>query len=126
MVSLRLLFISVVLLIAVVSTAANVAAAEKVVKISKVSAVKNSEALVIVSLDSQNSQNSQRKNTGSKVTVSVPEVGLRASRNVDFAKTNKKTVHLEIPSPDMFDPYVRIVFSSDGGRRVKHRPLLLE
>ena len=33
----------------------------------------------------------------SKVTVSVPELGLRASRNVDFAKTNKKTVHLAIP-----------------------------
>ncbi|MBI2140959.1 hypothetical protein HYU16_00895 [Candidatus Woesearchaeota archaeon] len=120
MASFRLFFISVVLLVAIISVSANAAAAEKAVKITKVSAVQNSEALVTVSLDSQ------RKNTDSKVTVSVPELGLRASRNVDFARANKKTVHLEIPSPGMFDPFVRIVFSSDGGRRVKHRPLILQ
>lgn len=126
MVSLRLLFISVVLLIAIISASLsaslNVAAAdnEKVVKITKVSAVKNSEALVLVSLDSQ------KKSTDSKVTVSIPELGLRARRNVDFSKTNKESVHFEFTLPAALDPYVRIIFNSDEGRRLKHRPLLLE
>ena len=120
MASLRLFFISVVLLIAVLSTAMNVVASEKVVKISKVSAVKNSEALVIVSLESK------AENTDSKVTVSVPELGLRERRNVDFSKTNKKSVHFEFTLADIFDPFVRVVFNSDDGRRVKHRPLLLQ
>ncbi|MEK6854001.1 MAG: hypothetical protein AABX60_01580 [Nanoarchaeota archaeon] len=119
MASLKLFFISVVLFIAVISASLNVAAAERAVKITKVSAVQNSEALVIVSLDSQ------KKNTDSKVTVSVPELGLRARHNVDFSKANRKSLHLEIPVPNMLDPYIRVVFNSDQGRRVKHRLLVL-
>ncbi|MBI2549598.1 hypothetical protein HYV83_00265 [Candidatus Woesearchaeota archaeon] len=120
MASLRLFFISVVLLVAVVSAALDVAAVEKVVKISKVSAVKNSEALVIVSLESK------ADNADSKVTVSIPELGLRERRNVDFSKTNKKSVHFELSFPDVFDPFVKVVFNSDDGRRVKYRPLILQ
>ena len=120
MVSLKLLFISFVLLIAVISVSVNAAATEKVVKLTKVSAVKNSEAFVIVSLDSQ------KKNTDSKVTVTVPETGARVRRNVDFSKTNKKSVNFEFPFPKVLDPYVRIVFNSDQGRRIKHRPAIPE
>ena len=118
MASLRLFFISVVLLVAVISASLNVAAVEKVVKITKVSAVQNSEALVVVSLESQ------KKNADSKVTVSVPELGVMERRNVDFSKTNKKSVHFEFALPKLLDPYVRVVFSSDHGRRVKHRPVI--
>ncbi|MBI3037307.1 hypothetical protein HYY73_06200 [Candidatus Woesearchaeota archaeon] len=120
MTSFRLFFISAVLLLAIISVSANAAAAEKVVKISKVSAVKNSEALVIVSLESN------ADNADSKVTVSIPELGLRERRNVDFSKTNKKSVNFELSFPDVFDPFVRVVFNSDDGRRVKHRPLILQ
>ena len=120
MASLKFLLIFVVLMIAVISASANVAAAEKVVKITKVSAVQNSEALVVVSLDSQ------RKNTDSKVTVTVPETGVRERRNVDFSKTNKKSAHFVFSLPNALDQYVRVVFSSDQGRRVKHRPLMMQ
>ena len=120
MASLKLLFISFVLIIAVVSASVNVAAAEKAVKVNRVSAVQNSEALVIVSLESQ------RKNTDSKVTVSVPELGTRVRRNVDFSKTNRKSVHIGFALPKMLDPYVRVVFNSDQGRRIMHRPVIPE
>lgn len=118
MASFKILFIAVILIVAVISTSMSVAAAEKVAKVNRISALKNSGAVVVVSLEAQ------QKLTDSKLTASVPELGLKASHNVDFSKSKKKTIHLEIPLPQMFDPYVKVFFSSDEGRRVKYRPLI--
>ena len=113
--SLKLLFVLTMLVMAVVAASANVAAVEKVVKIDRISAVQGTDAMVIVNLKSQ------KKLTDGKVTVSIPELGLRARRNVDFTKSNKHAVELVIPDSELGDQYVRVVFNSDQGRRVKYR-----
>lgn len=118
MASFRVLFIAAILIVAVISASMNVAAAEKVAKVNRVSALKNSGAIVVVSLEAQ------QKLTDSKLTVAVPELGLQAKHNVDFSKSKKKTIHLELSLPHMLDPYVKVVFSSDEGKRVKYRPLI--
>ncbi|MBI2143955.1 hypothetical protein HYU17_02275 [Candidatus Woesearchaeota archaeon] len=118
---LRLLLVSAVFFVLVISSAANVAAAEKPMNVRRITAVKDSgqaDAFVFVSLESKKSL------ADSRIVVSIPEAGIRAGRKVDFSKSGKKTVHLEIPVPDMFDPYVRVVLSSEQGRRIRHRPVL--
>ena len=118
MVSLRLLFISALLVLAVV--AASASAAEKVVRIGSISSIQDADTIVVVNLKSQ------QKLTDSKVTVVIPEFGLRARSNVDFSKSGKQAVHMVIPDALLSDQYVRIVFSSDQGRRVKYRQLILD
>lgn len=118
--SFKLLFILAILILAVATASVNVAAVEKVLKIDSISSVQDSDTLIVVSLKSE------QKITDGKVTVSVPELGLRARRNVDFRKSNKQTAHLVIPDPSLLDQYARVVFSSDEGRRVKYRQIVID
>ncbi len=118
MVSLRLLFISALLVLAVV--AASASAAEKIVRIGSIYSVQDADTVVVVNLKSE------QKLTDTKVTVAIPELGLRARSNVDFTKSGKQAVHLVIPDASLSGQYVRIVFSSDQGRRVKYRQLLMD
>ena len=115
MVSFRFLFVSVVMVMAVLAASVNVLAVEKVVKIDSISAVQGTDTVVVVNLKSG------KKLTDSKLTVSIPELGLRAaSHTVDFSKSNKQTVDLVIPDSALEDQYVRVVFSSDQGHRVRY------
>ena len=118
--SLKLLFVLTMLVIAVVAASANVAAVEKVVKIDRIFAVQDYNTVVAVGLKLQ------KKVTDGKVTVSVPELGLRARRNVDFEKSGKQTAHIVIPVQSLLDQYVRVVFNSDHGHRVKYRQVISE
>ncbi|MBI2142781.1 hypothetical protein HYU20_00350 [Candidatus Woesearchaeota archaeon] len=120
-------FVVLVVLVAIVSSAMGAAAAadvkptDKVVQLSRVSAFpSDSDVLVSVSLKAD------RKLTDAKVVVSVPELGIRSGNRVDFSKKKKQAIHIEIPIPDGLDPYMRIVFSSDEGRRVKFRPVIFQ
>ncbi len=118
MVSFRLLLISAVLVLAVVAASANSAASERVVKMDGISWVQDSDTLVVVNLKSQ------QKITDGKVTVAIPELGLRARHNVDFSRSSRQTVHLIVPDGSLSDQYVRVVFTSDHGRRVKYVQVL--
>ena len=118
--SLRLLFVLITVVIAVVAASANVVGVEKVVKIDRISAVQDSNTVVVVGLKLQ------QKITDGKVTISVPELGLRARRNVDFEKSGKQTAHIVIPVQSLLDQYVRVVFNSDNGHRVKYRQVITE
>lgn len=126
MVLLKVFLVVLVVLVAVLSSAISAAAAdvkpnEKVVEISRVSAYQLGSGVVVsVSLKAG------RKLTDAKIVVSVPELSIRSSNRVDFLRNKKQAVHLEIPVPDEFDPYLRIVFSSDEGRRVKFRPAIFQ
>ena len=119
MVSSRLLFVSAVLIVAVVAASLS-AAAEKIVSIDRISVVQDSDTVVIVGLDSN------EKITDGKVTVSVPELGLRARHNVDFVKSDKQTVTVVIPGNLPDDQYVRVVFSSDQGHRIRYFPVIVD
>ena len=114
MVSFRFLCISVLLVMAILAASVNVLAVEKVVKIDSISAVQGTDTVVVVNLKSG------KKLTDSKITVSIPELGLRARHNVDFSKSNKQTVNVVIPDSGLDDQYVRVVFNSDQGRRVRY------
>ena len=118
--SLKLLFVLAMLVVAVVAASANVVGVEKVVKIDRISAVQDSNTVVAVGLKLQ------QKITDGKVTVSVPELGLRARHNVDFEKSDKQTVHIVIPVQSLLDQYVRVVFNSDRGHRVKYGQVITE
>ena len=126
MVSLKILLVSLVVLAAVFSSAIAAAAAEvrpndKVVQISHVLSYQfDPDFLVSVSL------NANRKLTDARVVISVPELGIRAGHRVDFSKNKKQTVHIEVPIPAEFDPYMQIAFNSQEGRRIKFRPVLLQ
>ncbi len=126
MVSLKIFVVALFVLIALASSAigasaADAKASDKVVQISRVSSYQlDSDVVVSVSMKAD------RKLTDAKVVVSVPEFSIRSSNRVDFSKKKKQAVHLEIPLPDEFDHYLRIVFSSDEGRRVKFRPLIFQ
>ncbi len=124
--SLKVFLVSLLVLAVVLASAMGAAAADinsngKIVKISRVSAYpSDSDVLLSVNL------NADRKLTDAKLTVSVPELGIRAAHRVDFSKKKKQTVRVVMPALDEFDPYVRIVFSSDEGKRVKFRPLIVQ
>lgn len=127
MVALKVFAVALVVFVAVVLSAAGAVAVadvkpnDKVVQISRVSSYQLGSGVVVsVSLKAD------RKLTDAKVVVSVPELGIRSSNRVDFLRNKKQAVHLEIPFPDEFDPFMRIVFSSDEGRRVKFRPAILQ
>jgi hypothetical protein len=115
-------FITAVLSIFLLSSIAVTANNVKVVDITRVSTSYDVQDTVVVSLGLK----SDDKLTDSKVTVSIPELGIRSRSNVDLTTSGKKrSVVLMIPDPETFDPYVRIVFQSDEGRRVIYRPLIL-
>ena len=124
MVSLKILLVSLVVLVAVFTSAINAAAAEvkpndKVVQISHVLAYQfGPDFMVSVSL------NADRKLTDARVIVSAPELGIRAGHRVDFSKNKKQTVHIEAPIPVEFDPYIQISFNSQEGRRIKYLPVI--
>ena len=120
MVSLRLLFISALLVLAVVAASASMASAEKVVLIKSISSANEDDAVVVVV-----NLKSQHKVTDGKVTVAIPELGSRARSNVDFSKNSEKAVHLLLQDNLPADQYARVVFSSDHGRRVKYRQVLI-
>lgn len=124
MVSLKLSAVLLFVLCIIVLSAVGAAAADdakpnaKVVQISKVSAYQfGSDVLVSVNL------NAGSKLTDARLAISVPELSTRSVNRVDFSRSKKQTVHLEVPVPGSFDPYLRIVFSSDEGRRVKYLPV---
>jgi len=59
---------------------------------------------------------------GGKVVVSIPELGLRASKRIDFEdKRESKSVMLDIPEDVSGEYYVRIVVTTDDVKRVRHR-----
>ncbi len=127
MVSLKVFLVSLFVLIAIVSFAISAAAAgdaktnDKVVQISRVSAYESgSDVVVSVSMKAG------RKLTDGKITVSVPELGIRSSNRVGFSKRDKQAASIGISIPAGLDQYMRIVFSSDEGRRVKFRPAIFQ
>ena len=123
MVSTRLLFVSVVFLVLALFLSTSAAAekitkSDKVVRIGSIFTIKNSGLIAVVNLEAN------QKLANSKLTISVPELGLRSRHNVDFSKKQKQVKYLEIQYPSGFDPYINIVFNSDEGRRVKYRPII--
>ena len=59
-----------------------------------------------------------------KIVVIIPELGLRASHNVNINDGSSKTVRVIIDLPfdvPSGDYYVRIVVSNENHKRVKHR-----
>lgn len=126
MVSLKMSFLFMVVLAAIFSSAVSAAAAEagangKVVQISQVSAYPfDSTVLVSVSLKAAG------KLSDARLTVSIPELNIMAGHRVGFSRDSRQTVRLELPIPEEFDPYMRIAFNSDEGRRVKYRPVILQ
>ncbi len=126
MVSLKISVVLLLVLVAVFSSAISAAAAEvspsnKVVQIGHISAYPiGSDVMVSVSLKAD------RKLSDARLTVSMPELGIMAGHRVDFSKDRKQTVHIEMPFPSEFDPYMRIAFNSDQGRRIKYRPVVLQ
>ena len=126
MASMKVFLVALVVILSVFSSAIGASAADakttdKVVQISRVSAYPSgSDVLVSVNLKTG------RKLTDAKITVSVPELGIRAGNKVDFSKKKKQTVRVQLAVPAEFDPYLRIVFSSDEGRRIKFRPFVVQ
>lgn len=123
MVSFKFLFIVAILVFSVVAASIiSAASAEKVVRIDRISTLSDSgDTIVVVGLKSQ------EKVTDSRVTVSIPELGLRARRNVEFDKNSRQNVNVVIPDSGSLDnQYVRIVFNSDQGRRVVYRQVIVE
>ncbi len=126
MVSLKTFFVFIVIIAAVFSSAISAAAAElgpnnKFVQISQISAYPlDSDVVVSVSLKAAG------KLSDSRLTVSIPEFNIRAGHRVGFSRGTRQTVHMELPVPEGFDPYVRIAFNSDQGRRIKYRPIILQ
>lgn len=124
MVSLKITFVLLVVLVAVFSSAISAAAAEaspngKVVQVSSISSYQlGSDVLVSVSLKSD------RKLSDARLAIAIPELGLAAGRRVDFSKNKKQAVRIEVPIPAGFDPYLRIAFNSGEGRRIKHLPVI--
>lgn len=126
MVSLKMFIVALLVLVAVFSSAISAAAGEvssndKVVQISHISAYPlDSDVLVSVSLKAD------KRLSDARLTVSMPELGIMAGHRVDFSKDSKQTVHIKMPIPSEFDPYMRIAFNSDQGRRIKYRPVILQ
>lgn len=126
MVPLKVFLVALVVLVAVASSAISAAAADaktsdRVVQISRVSAFQSgSDVMVSVSMKAG------RKLTDGKITVSVPELGIRSSNRVGFSKRDKQAASIGISIPAGLDQYMRIVFSSDEGRRVKFRPAIFQ
>ena len=125
MVSMKILLVLLALLAVVFSStlaaAADVNANSKVVQISSISAYPTgSDVLVSVNLKAD------QKITDASLVVSVPDLNIRVSRRLDFSKDKRHTVHLEIPVPAEFDPYLQIAFDSQEGRRVKYRQVVLQ
>lgn len=112
MVSPKMLFVLFVVVVSVFSVVLNAAAAEKVVRFGSISPAEDD---IVVNLEAR------ARVTDSRVIISFPESGLSARRNVDFSRSGRVSVHIGLPDSD--ESYVRIVFSSDQGRRVKYRPL---
>ncbi len=65
---------------------------------------------------------SNERVSNSRVTVSIPDFGIRSSRKVDFSNGNSKVAVFDIPFSEE-SGYVRIVFNSDEGRRAKYIPI---
>ena len=119
--SFKYLFVSIILIMALIAASINAAAVQKVVKVDRISAVQDdAETVVVVGLKSQ------QKLTDSKVTVSIPDLGLRVRHNVDFDKSSKQTVNLVLPGQSLDDQYIRVVFNSDQGRRVRYMQAVIE
>ena len=66
-----------------------------------------------------------RKLSDAKVAVALPEAGVSAKRNVDISGRSKKTVSVLLPFAAELEEFVRVVFHSDEGRRIKYVPLNL-
>lgn len=126
MVSLKIPVIVLVILVAFFSSAISAAAAEassngKVVQISRFSAFpSDSDILISVNL------RSDRKLSDARLVIAIPEMGIMAKQRVDFSSKRKQTVRIEVPIPAGLDPYLRIAFNSDEGRRIKHVPVILQ
>ncbi|MBI2145677.1 hypothetical protein HYU18_05165 [Candidatus Woesearchaeota archaeon] len=107
------------LLVVVALALSGAASAEKVGKVSRVSAIGDkSEAMVVLNLEAGTGL------TDARISVSIPELGLQKRQNVDLSSRNRASVHVLLPLASLEEPYVRIVFTSDEGRRIVHRSLL--
>src|SRR3989338_5479338 len=112
-------FVAVLVAFVVLFSLSAGAAAEKVVKIKRVSQEGGSGAAVVsIGLEGLAGI------TDSRIAVSVHEQGVRRGSRVDFSRDNKKTMRIGIPVSPVMDTYIRVVFSSDEGRRVRHIPLI--
>lgn len=116
MVSSKVLLVSVMLMLIIASSA--VSAAEGAIRIRRVSLESNHGTTVFATIESP------RLHGDSRISVIVPEAGIYESQKIDLARGRQKTVQIEIPSPEIFDPYVTVVVSSNGRRAVRHVPLL--
>ena len=53
----------------------------------------------------------------------MPDLGVSARKNVDFSRERKSAVSVLLPSADRQEEFVKVVFSSDDGRRIRYVPL---
>ncbi len=108
---------AVILLLSLASVASAASSSRKLV-LDRIVIIPDGQLIVRVSIDN----NLGRDFENGKVTVVIPELGVRAARNVDeIGNRDTKTVLLDLPEGAHGDYYVRIVVNDDGVRRVKHR-----